>query len=166
MTRFTVPALAFLAFLLSGCYSFTGASVPPHLKTIAIPLIADQSGFGEANLRETFTTQLQQLFISDNSLEVADRAGADALLEGVILSITDAPSSVSGGETVTSRRITVNAKFTFQDMKLRKKMWEKTFSNWGEYASGGGGASQRQSGLDEALKKISDDVLLETVSGW
>jgi hypothetical protein len=152
--------------VLQGCvYSFTGASVPPHLKTIAIPLIDDQSGFGEAGLREQFTTQLQQLFISDNSLEVADRAGADAILEGAIVSINDAPAVVSQGEQVTRRRITVGARFTFQDMKLRKKMWEKSFSQWGDYESGGG-LSQRSTGIQDALKKIADDVLLETVSGW
>jgi hypothetical protein len=72
---------------------------------------------------------------------------------------------VTQGEQVTRRRITVSAKFTFQDLKMRKKMWEKSFSNWGDYDSGGG-LSQRQTGLQEALKKISEDVLLETVSGW
>jgi hypothetical protein len=154
------------AFGVAGCaYSFTGASVPAHLKTIAIPLADDQSGFGEAGLRERLTTELTNLFITDNSLEVADRKTADAILEGVVTSVTDAPAVVEQGEQVSKRRVTVSAKFALQDMKLRKKMWEKTFSNWGDYDSGGG-LSQRQAGLNEALRKITEDVLLETVSGW
>jgi hypothetical protein len=155
-----------LAWLIAGCaYSFTGASVPPHLKTVAIPLVDDQSGFGEPGLREKFTTQLVQLFTADNSLEVSDRNTSDSILEGAIISISDAPAVVSQGEQVTRRRVTVSARFAFQDKKLRKKVWEKTFSNWGEYDSGGG-LSQRQVGLQEAMKKIAEDVLLETVSGW
>jgi hypothetical protein len=150
----------------TGClYSFTGASVPAHLKTVAIPLVDDQSNFGEAGIREQFTTELTNLFISDNSLEVADRTHADAILEGAITSIADAPSVVGQGEQVSKRRITMSVKFAFQDMKLRKKAWEKTFSNWGDYDSGGG-LSQRQAGLQEAIKKITEDILLETVSGW
>lgn len=157
---------ALLALVFSGCaYSFTGASVPPHLKTIAIPLVDDQSGLGEPGLREKFTTELIQLFTSDNSLEVADRSRSDSILEGAILTVSDAPAVVSQGEQVTRRRVTVSAHFAFQDMKLRKKMWDRTFSNWGEYDSGGG-LSQRQVGLQDALKKIAEDVLLETVSGW
>ncbi len=151
-----------------GCYSFTGASVPSHLKTVAIPLVDDQSGFGEPGLREQFTTTLTNLFISDNSLEVADRTAADAILEGAITSISDAPAIIQQGqqgEQVSRRRITVNARFTFQDMKLRRKVWEKTFSNWGDYDVGGG-PSQRQAGLQEAIRKITEDILLETVSGW
>jgi hypothetical protein len=149
----------------AGCYSFTGASVPPHLKTVAIPLVDDQSGFGEPGLRERFTTDLTNLFISDNSLEVADRSKADAIIEGVVTSITDAPSTIEQGDQVTKRRITVTTRFVMKDMKLRRTMWEKTFSNWGDYPSGGG-PSQRQGGLSEAIRKVSEDVLLEAVSGW
>jgi hypothetical protein len=153
-------------FIASGCmYSFTGASVPPHLKTVAIPLVDDQSGFGEPGLREDFTRVLTDLFISDNSLAVADRSSADALLAGAINTVSDAPSVVQQGEQVSKRRVTMSVRFTFQDMKLRKKVWEKTFSNWGDYDSGGG-VSQRKAGLQEAIRKITEDVLLETVSGW
>jgi hypothetical protein len=152
--------------IFAGCvYSFTGASVPPHLKTVAIPLVDDQSGFGEPGLREDLTRVLTDLFISDNSLAVADRSTADALLVGAINTVSDAPSVVQQGEQVSKRRVTMSVRFTFQDMKLRKKVWEKTFSNWGDYDSGGG-LSQRKAGLQEAIRKITEDVLLETVSGW
>jgi len=162
----TLIAVWALSLAVAGCvYSFTGASVPAHLKTVAIPLVDDQSGFGEPGLREKFTAEIVQQFTSDNSLEVSDRNTSDSILEGAILSISDAPAVVSQGEQVTRRRLTLTARFAFQDKKLRKKAWEKTFSNWGEYDSGGG-LSQRQVGLQDAMKKIAEDVLLETVSGW
>lgn len=162
----TALVAAGLAAATGGCpYSFTGASVPSHLKTIAIPLVDDQSGFGEAGLREKLTTALTNLFIGDNSLGVADRSTADAILEGVITSVRDAPSSVGQGEQVRQRRVTIAAKFILKDMKLRRTMWEKTLSNWGDYDSGGG-PSQRDVGLQEAIRKLSEDALLETVSGW
>jgi hypothetical protein len=160
-----VWAVTLMAMIAFGCYSFTGASVPPHLKTIAVPLVEDQSSIGEPGLREQFTRTLTNLFISDNSLQVVDRKNADAILEGVISSVTDAPSVVAEGEQVRARRITMSVRFSLQDMKLRKKMWEKTFSNWGDYLSGVG-QSQRKVGIDEAIRKLTEDILLETVSGW
>lgn len=153
-------------FFFAGCpYSFTGASVPSHLKSIAVPLLDDQSGFGEPGLREQLTTELANLFVADNSLEVVDRENADSILEGAIMSVLDAPSVVGGDEQVSKRRITVSVRVTYQDMKLRRKVWEKTFSNWGDYESGAG-LSQLNEGLKEAIRKISEDILLETVSGW
>ena len=165
MRAMLTGVLVLASFLLTSCYSFTGASVPSHLKTVGIPLVDDQSGFGEPGLREDFTRALTDQFISDNSLQVTDRSTADAILSGAIVSVSDAPSVVQQGEQVSKRRVTMTARFTFQDMKLRKKVWEKTFSQWGDYDSGGG-ISQRNAGLQEATRKITEDVLLETVSGW
>lgn len=160
-----VTVMAVIAVTGAGCYSFTGSSVPAHLSTIAIPLVDDQSGFGEPGLRELCTTELTTQFIADNSLQVTDRTTSDSILEGVITRVTDAPSSVGQGEQVRQRRITVYGRFVYRDMKLRKVVWEKTFSNWGDYDSGQG-LSQRQTGLQEAVRKLTSDVLLETVSGW
>lgn len=160
----------FLSFLfLSGCagcpYSFTGASVPPHLKTIAIPIVEDQSGFGEPTLRDQFTTRLVQRFVNDNTLAVAERNAADSMLEGMIVGVKDAPVVVEGGEQVARRRITISVHIKFQDFKLRKKVWEKDFSNYGDYESGGG-LTQRTEGINEAVRKITEDILNETVAGW
>ncbi len=161
-----LPAALAVAMGAAGCpYTFTGASIPPHLHTIAIPLVDDQSAFGEAGLREQFTTELTSQFTADNSLEVTDRTTADCILQGVITNVSDAPQVVGQGEQVTTRRITVTVKFTFQDMKLRRKIWEKSLSNWGEYDSGAG-FTQRQTGLQDAIRKLAEDILLETVSGW
>lgn len=154
---------------LSGCagcpYSFTGASVPPHLKTIAIPIAEDQSGFGDATLRDQFSQQLLQRFVNDATLQPSDRSNADSILEGVITGVKDAPVVVEGGDQVSKRRVTVTVHMTFRDLKLRKKVWDKDFTQWGDYQSGGG-LTQRNDGISEALRKITEDILNETVAGW
>ncbi|MBW7887913.1 MAG: LptE family protein [Bacteroidetes bacterium] len=151
------------AVLIGGCYSFTGSSVPPHLKTVAVPLFEDVSGFGEPNLRENLTQKVTDLIINDNTLEIADRTSSDCILEGTIVSVSDAPSVIAPGEQVTTRRVTITVRATFTDMKFRKKLWEKSFSQWGEYAQS---SEPRTNAIDEAVNKIAEDILIETVSGW
>jgi hypothetical protein len=157
--------LVFSTCLLGCSYSFTGSSVPPHLKTIAVPLFDDQSGFGEAGLRELFTNKLISRFTQDNSLQIADKKDADSILEGTIVAVRDEPSVVGSGETVSKRRLTIVVNAAYQDMKLRKKVWEKQLSNWGDYEIGAGPA-ERQSAIAVAIEKLTEDILLETVSGW
>lgn len=158
--------IAVLSLTGTGCpYSFTGASVPPNWKTVAIPLVEDQSGYGEPGLREEFTTMLTNLFINDNSLQVAERTTSDLILSGRITNVVDAPSSVGGEEQVRARRVTVTVRYRLQDMTTRQDVWEKTFTNWGEYPWTGG-PSQVREGLNEAMRKLTEDILLETVSGW
>ena len=164
-------ALVFLisTVIASGCagcpYSFTGASVPPHLKTIAIPIVEDQSGYGDPTLRDQFSQQLLQRFVNDNTLQPADRNTADSILEGVITAVKDAPVVVQGGDQVAKRRVTVTVHMTFRDLKLRKKVWEKDFTQWGDYSSGSG-LTKRNDGVTEAVRKITEDILNDTVAGW
>ncbi len=155
-----------MALVFAGCvYSFKGGTVPAHLKTVAIPLVQDQSGYGDPTLRDGLTQQLVDRFTNDNTLQVTDRNTADSILEGVVVDVKDAPSAVQAGEQVTARRITVTVHMTFQDLKLRKKIWERDFSNWGDYPSGGG-LTQRNDGVHEAIRKLTEDILNETVAGW
>jgi hypothetical protein len=163
ITPIFITAVAVVAVSIAGCYSFTGASVPPHLKTVAIPLFEDVSGFGEAGLRERFTQKVVEYFRTDNNLEIGERLTADSIIEGSIIQVTDAPSVIGGNDIVRTRRVTVTVRATFTDMKLRKKVWEKDFSNWGEYTQG---QQTRDVALTDAVNKVAEDILLETVSGW
>lgn len=137
--------------------------MPPHLKTVAIPLFEDVSGFGEAGLRERFTQKVVEYFRTDNNLEIGERLTADSIIEGSIIQVTDAPSVIGGNDIVRTRRVTVTVRASFTDMKMRRKVWEKDFSNWGEYTQG---QQTRDVALTDAVNKVAEDILLETVSGW
>src|SRR5487761_1580906 len=85
--------------LFPGCYSFTGASIPPWIHTIGIPLVEDNSGFGNSAIRQDLTNQLIQKFTSDGSLQVANRSVSDAVVEVSIpvTGIMDEPVNVQAG---------------------------------------------------------------------
>lgn len=159
--------IAVIVVNFNGCciYSFTGASVPEHLKTIAIPIADDRSGGAEPGLREKITGVLTQKFIDDNTLQVSDKSTANAILECTIVSLTDAPAIVSAGEQIATRRITISVQVVNKDLVKRKTLFEKTFSNYGDYPSGGS-IDSRRTAIEEAIEKITQDILLDTVSGW
>lgn len=156
-----------LAIINFGCctYSFTGASVPQHLKTISIPVAEDRSGGGIPGLRELLTDELINKFIEDNSLQVTERTTANAILECTIVSVTDAPAIVSAGEDISLRRVTITVKVTYKDLVKRTTVFNKDFSNYGDYTPGTS-QNERQDAINVALDKISEDILLAVVSGW
>lgn len=150
-----------------GCctYSFTGASVPEHLKTIAIPVAEDRSPAAIPGLRESLTENLISRFIDDNSLQVTDRTNANASLECIITSVTDAPAIVSAGEEISSRRVTITVKVLYKDLVQRKTIFEKDFTNYGDYTPADV-TNNRDNAIQTAVDKISEDILLAVVSGW
>jgi len=147
-------------------YSFTGASVPSHLKTISIPIFSDRSGSGEYDLSDRLTSQLIQKFVEDNSLRYTDKLNSDATLEGNVTSFNDAPSVVSGGEIITTRRITVTVRVVYKDLVKRQTIFEKNFSNYGDYTVTGDITAARKLATDSAIDKITEDILLGVVSNW
>ena len=166
---FLLNGLFIMAGLINfiGCcsYSFTGASVPEHLKTISIPVADDRSGAGEPGLRELFTSKLTQKFIDDNTLRVTDRVNANASIDCTISSFSDAPSVVSGGENVTTRKITIGVQVIYKDLVKRKTIFEQNFSNYGDY-NASGGLTEKNTAIGVAVDKITEDILLAAVSGW
>lgn len=159
--------ISFTLFKFIGCctYSFTGASVPEHLNSISIPIAEDRSGAGVPGLRELLTEEIINKFIEDNSLQVAERTKADAILESVIVSFSDAPSIVSAGENISSRRVTITVKVIYKDLVERKTIFDQDFSNYGDYEPADI-ENKREQAIETALDKISEDILLAVVSGW
>lgn len=157
---------------LAGCfYSFSGASVPPHLKTIAIPVIDDKSGQGEPGLRENFTNRLITRFNDDNTLTVAEKVNADALLECTIVSFTEDPVGVSAGkpgsgEQVTLRRVNMSVRVLYKDMVQKKTISERTYSNYADYDPTANLVQGRQDAIQTAVDRITEDILIGTVSNW
>ena len=162
-TYFYITLLA----LIWGCsYSFTGSSVPPHLKTIAIPIVKDKSGSGEPTLSNDFTQNLTQQFIEDNSLYVVNTATSDAILSVTITSMVDRAEVVSGeNEKATERRIIVNVKAVYKDLVMKKTIFDKNFSNYGIFETDNY-VENRQGAIQDAIDNLALDLLLAVVADW
>ena len=163
--KFYILHFTFYILLCSGCYSFTGASLPAGIKSIAIPLATDNSNFAQASVRQELTDQLVQKFTRDGSLQVRDRSVADALLDVTIMGITDQPTGVGRSDELTNKRVTITVQASYRDQKKQKTFWEKSFQQTADYP-----ISQGLDGLSTAIKnaenKLSDDLLLGVISNW
>lgn len=157
--------MSLLIFLLAGCgiYTFKG-SVPGHLKTIAIPPFENQTA--EFDLAETITDKLIDEFTSDNTLKVRDLDEGDLVVYGRITRLADRPSTFNSDESVEEYKVTVTVHVRVHDTIMDKVMWEENISNFGIYPYTGGNSEERQDGIDEATKKIVEDIINKTVAGW
>ncbi|MDP4116812.1 MAG: LptE family protein [Bacteroidota bacterium] len=164
-----IVILFFFVLIINGCcaYSFTGSNAPEHIKTIAIPVVDDRSGFGEPGLREQVTNELNRKFVDDNTLRVTDRTNANSVLECTITSISDVPGVVSAGETVSQRKLTISIIVVYKDLVKRKTVYERTFSQYAYYPQENvDNIAERKVAIAKAIDTITQDILLDTVSGW
>lgn len=170
--RLPGSASLLLCLLLSlpggvGCsyYSFTGASIPTHLNTIAIPLVEDNSIGPITGLDEQMTRLLTDRFIGQTRLSLQpDEASADVVLTVKIDRYANEPTSVSGDERATLNRVTLTVSVVYQDRVQNEELLRQTFSNFEDYdvADLSGEASAARS----ALVKIADDIFNRATSNW
>lgn len=154
------------AFSSCGIYSFKGNNPPEGIKTVAVPLFTDNSGFAVSGIVEKFTEVLKNKVISDNTLKLVDKTKADAVITCSIVSIKDDALVISGAENVTKRKITISVNVIFENLKKQKKIWERNYENWGEYNSSSNSFSEREAGIVIARDKIAEDILNDIISNW
>jgi hypothetical protein len=141
-----------------GVYSFSGSNLPPHIRTIAVPLFQDQTP--EFGIDQLITDAVIESINQDNTLRIASIRTSDSALRGTILRIIDSAGQYDQDEQASTFRVTLVVKVSFEDLKKRKILWEETWSHWGNYTD------VREEGIEEAIDKITNDIINRTVSGW
>lgn len=151
------------ALLVTGCmYSFKG-SLPPHIKSIAIPLFENQTA--EYRINETITDLLVQQFLEENILRVEDEETADSVLEGAVTRIDDSPYTYNEAEQVQDYRVSITLEITWYDAVKDENRLEKSFSGWGVYDAQQA-TTTREDGIQEAIDKIADDIINTITANW
>ena len=176
----------FCMTIIGGCgfYSMAG-SIPPHIKSIAIPLLENQTA--EYGISEDITDNLLDKFTEENILSVVDIDYADSILRGIIVKVEDKASTFSKEEAVSEYRYTVVLGVEWFDVKKEEILLSQQFSGWGAYGLSGDSSSDgidndndgliddedddeigdpRSFAVKVAVSKIGDDILNKILSNW
>ena len=163
----TFCLLAFSFLLPTGCayYSFTGASIPDNLNTIAIPLVVDNSLNTIPELSDQLTEALVNRFVNQTRLSlVENEEDADALLTVEIQRYNTAPSSISGEEVAATNRVTITVMVVYEDRTEQKELLSRTFSNFEDYDPLD--INNETEAALAALQNVADDIFTAATSNW
>lgn len=159
--------LLVLTLALGGCqfYSFTGASIPEHLSTLAIPLVEDASISTVTGLDDAMTDLLMDRFIRQTRLSLEpDENQADAVLMARIVRYENRPTSVSGDELATRNRVTIAVQAVYTDRVRETELLNRSFSAFEDYDAAN--PADEETAAADALEKIADDLFTAATSNW
>ena len=158
-----------LTLFLSACgyYSFTGATIPSNLNTIAIPLVQDNSLSPLTALDEEMTQRLINRFVQQTrlSLETTEEE-ADAVLTATLDRYTNVPTSVTGEERAQRNRVTITVSVRYVDQVEDEELLERTFSGFEDYDPVVDGLDGERTAALAALDNIADDIFTAATSNW
>ena len=157
-----------LGLTTTGCayYSFSGATIPSRLNSIAIPLAVDNTISPVSSLDQNLTQLLTDRFVGQTRLQLqTNEQEADALLTTRIQSYENQPTAVSGDERATRNRVTIRVAATYYDQVEDRALLEQTFSSFGEYDPADGLDGERAA-AQTALENIADNIFTDATSNW
>lgn len=165
--RFYLLSFFVLPFFLTGCgvYSFTGASISPEVKSVSIDFFPSYAPLAPANMPQTFTEALRELFISRTNLDLLSKNG-DIRFEGYISGYQTRPVAIQGNETAAKNRLTISVQVTYTDTKDDKKSFEKTFTRFADFDATQNLVDVEQSLITEINDQLILDIFNEAVVNW
>jgi len=179
---------------ITGCsfYSFKG-SIPPHINSIFISPVENHTT--ESAAADILKIELESTFIKENILKLLSANNSDSRLDIVVISFSDTPYSYdienissTGHETLSEKKIEIEAKVSWYDLVKDELLFEDQISGWSVYNPNEKdiGSDQidndndgytddddddeygpsRDSAVKIASNKISEQIVNEIVSIW
>ena len=166
-----------------GFYSLSG-SLPPHIKTISIPMVENETA--EFGIAENISDGIQSRFNDEGILKVIDD-NADSILRGTVKKVTDGPYTYNKNESVSEYRYKIDVSIEWYDNKNEKTILKGNYSGWGAYGLSGDISSD---GIDNdndgkidseddnefgeprlfaskvAVQKIAEDIINDIMTTW
>jgi len=164
-----IPAIA-------GCgvYSFTGASLPPEIKTVSVQYFFDEVGAGPPTLGQNFTEDLKDYLQQNTSLTIVEYDG-DLQFEGSIVGYNFAPLAprASGNQSVANadiaglERLTITVNVSYINTYDESKNFDRRFSFFRDYDPQRSPLSQNEAQyIDEITENIIIDIFNATIADW
>ncbi len=146
-------------------FSFTGASIPPEIKTFSIHYLKNTAALVKPSLSQQLTDALRDKFTSQTNLNQVNNGG-DFDISGEITNYATAPIAIQGNQTAAMNRLTVTINIRFVNKKNEKLNYETSFSRYADYSSSQSLASVEGTILDEIIGYLVDDVFNKTAVNW
>ncbi|MBD3420843.1 MAG: hypothetical protein GF398_12055 [Chitinivibrionales bacterium] len=161
-----IGIVAFVAFMLARCafYSFTDSNIPPHLKSISIPLFVNESL--QPGVAEEITESLIEKVTGISSLRFVGGSG-DATISGKVTGYSNDPHTYgsSGVRQVDVRQYAVHITIyaEFRDNIKEEQLFKGRIVGEGIYNfQNETEASGRRTAINDAVEQLMQNSL----QGW
>ncbi|MDR1876355.1 MAG: LPS assembly lipoprotein LptE [Flavobacteriaceae bacterium] len=159
-------AFGVVTLTLSGCYSFTGSSLDPSIKTIEIKSFPNYSAYQSPNLSVDFTTALQNRFNQRTKLKETN-IEPDIVLDGEITNFNTSPVNIqSGSDEATQNRLTITVAVRYENKIQPEKSFERTFSDYEDYSSTELLIDVQDDLAQKINQRIIDQIFIAIVADW
>jgi len=159
-------AIVIICCLLCSCgiFTFSGSTLPKHLKTVDIPIFSNSSL--QSGVAEEMTNTLSKKVLSENLLRVVNTAG-DATISGTVTYYNNSPrtyeSNGARSVTISEYIVKISVDVDFMDNKNNTHLFKGIVSGQGIYDFQ---KETEQTGRLRAEDDIVEQILQNSLQSW
>lgn len=164
----SLPLHLFTSLILAGCayYSFSGASIPEHLRTVAVPLAENRAAGGPSGMNRILTDALVERFADRSRLQLdTDEETADAVVQATIERYAVAPAAVTGDNLAALNRVSVGVRVLVTDQVEGRELLARSFTATDDFDPSDGFQGEAQAAAN-ALEQVARDAFTAATSDW
>ena len=147
-----------------GIFTFSGSTLPKHLKTVNIPIFSNTSL--QSGIAEEMTNTLSKKVLSENLLRVVNTAG-DATISGTVTYYNNSPrtyeSNGSRSVTISEYIVKISVDVDFMDNKNNTHLFKGIVTGQGIYDFQ---KETEQTGRLSAENDIVEQILQNSLQSW
>lgn len=148
-----------VVMLVEGCgYRLVGteSSLPPHLKTMVIPLFGNSTP--EPEIQRDLTSAVRESFINDGRLKIVNENNANLLLKGILFQYELRPISFDRRDVAVEYWVILGVDIEVVDQVKKKTYVKQKFTTKWDYKASSvvaNSEASRQLALSEAYRDLA-----------
>ena len=153
------------AFTLAGCYSFSGASIPPNIRTFSVDLFQNRATMVNPVLSEELADGLRSFISSRSNLRETDGA-PDIEISGEIVAYTLTPMAAQADAQAALQRFTITIRVNFANNVTTADSFTQNFSVFRDFDSSFDFSDVEDQFMKEIVEELVNNVFMRAFAQW
>ena len=162
---YKVSLLLLITVYLTGCYSFSGISIDPNIRTYYVSQFKNNALNAPPILANTVTEALKEKIRNESRLEFDDR-NPHIEFNGTVVDFRITSEAPQPGETAAINRLTIVSAVEYVDNQNDEKNWKKNFSFFFDFPSSQDLTSIQDEAIDAILEQMMEDIFNNAFTDW
>lgn len=154
-----------LLLSLSSCYSFSGVSIDPNVRTYYVAQFKNNALNSVPVLEQTVTEALKEKIRTESRL-IYDETNPDIEFDGSIVDFRITSEAPQPGETTAINRLTIVTAVEYINNFDEEKGWKSNFSFFFDFPSSQDLSQVQDEAIDVILNQMMEDIFNKAFTDW
>jgi hypothetical protein len=146
-------------------YGFSGATIPPEAKTVAVQYFQTTASLAPPILSQSFTEALKDKMSSQTRLALVSKNG-DLNFEGSITGYSTSPIAIQSTDVAALNRLSISVNVKYSCSFDEKKNFEQTFTRYADYNSSQTLTSVEEQLIKDINEQLTQDIFNRALNDW